>query len=52
MSSNTAVVRAVSWHECCHWLILLRVFRTSIAGSLILLSSVGALIAPIGWHAG
>lgn len=50
MSDAQDAIRRIAWRDLFPWLILFRVFGLSIAAPLLLLGTLGAVLAPVGWR--
>lgn len=51
MADDRGVIREISWRDLCPWLILFRSFGLATKPSVLLLATIGAILAPIGWTA-
>jgi hypothetical protein len=49
MSSDSGLLRGVSWREFCPWLLILRTLRLATSTHLIVLALAGAVATPAGW---
>jgi len=49
MSNQRYVVHGVSWRDLFPWLIIFRSFRLAISPPILMLATLGAVIAPVGW---
>lgn len=49
--SDGSVVRCVSWRELCPWLVIFRVFRLAISPPVLMIATLGTLLAAAGHYA-
>lgn len=52
MSEQHVVVREINWRSLCPWLAIFRTFSVATSLPVLLLATVGAVLTPVGWHAG
>ncbi len=49
MSSTEESIRSVSWRDLCPWLLILKSIPVSAGMGVIILSTLGVVITPLGW---
>jgi len=50
MSTDSGIIRKISWRDSCPWLMLVRVFHIASAPHVLLLATVGALVSSGIWR--
>lgn len=50
MTDESGVVRRIVWREVFPWIVIFRTFRLAISPALLLLATLGAVLAPLGWR--
>ena len=49
MSSTEESIRSVSWRDLCPWLLILKAIPVSAGMGIIILSTLGVVLTPLGW---
>jgi len=49
VADQLVTLRAISWRDCCPWLIIARAFRLAISLQLLTFATLGVLLAGFGW---
>jgi hypothetical protein len=50
MTDESGLVRRIVWREVFRWIVIFRTFRLAISPALLLLATLAALLAPLGWR--